>query len=267
MYKLIAIDLDGTLLSSDGSVAEQNKRALAAARDKGVHVVLATGRPPHGVDRIRALLDFPQDEYLILYNGALTKKISNGRVISRHTLVPADYRTVADFAESFGMDHYTFREDACLTTVLHPVAQWENEINGIPLEVIDLDQLDPALPLMKVNLAAEPAMVDHALANVPEVLASRYCIVRSAPNLMEFLDPRASKGQALQDLAASLGIRRDEIVAIGDSGNDLDMISFAGLGAAMGNASEDVKAAADYVTSANDLGGVAEVIRRFILDN
>lgn len=264
MYKLIAIDIDGTLLGSDGLVSGENIRALEQARGCGVHIVLATGRPPMGIARIRAQMSDPPDEYLIAFSGALTRQIRTGVIVSSHTITTGDYIEIAAFAESVGLQHYGYQEDAVLAPVLHPIVLWESDVNGVGAIQADLAGLDPQMPLMKVMATGEPDQVRFALTKIPAALAARFSIVSSAPNLLEFHNPLATKGQAVHDLASSLGIARQEVICIGDSGNDLDMVRYAGLGVAMGNASVEIRAVADYITVSNDDHGVAEVIGRFV---
>jgi len=266
MYKLIAIDIDGTLLGSNGQVSAENVRALDAARDRGVHVVLATGRPPAGIAKVRAMMADPPDEYQIAFSGALIRNVQTGETIASHTVTAGDYLEIAAFADLRGLNHYGYLENACLSPVLHPFVIWERDINGVQAIQTELSQLDINLPLMKIMISGEPEKIKFAASQIPQSITRRFSVVSSAPDLLEFHNPQATKGQAVRELARLLGISREEVICMGDSGNDADMIRFAGLGIAMGNAAADIKAAADYVTVTNDKNGVAEVIERFILN-
>ena len=265
MYKLLVLDLDGTLLDSTGQISPENIRSLARAHAKGLKVILATGRPAVGTVQVRQALGLVAGEYLIVYNGALTLDLQTGQPVSRHPLFLADYCKIAGFAQSFALQYYCFDQDTCLASELHPVARWEGEVNGIEVRQTDFGLFAADWPLMKVMASGDPSALDAAAAAMPAWLAEQYTIVRSAPVLLEFLNRKASKGQAVQALAGLLGITREEIICIGDSGNDIDMIRYAGLGVAMGNGTAGAKAAAGYITSDNDRHGVAEVVDRFIL--
>lgn len=264
MYKMLVLDLDGTLLNSESHISPENIRALDFARDQGLRIVIATGRPPVGTLQARISLGNHLDDPFITYNGALVQIPRTGENLIRHTITVADYLTIADYAEKYSLLHYCFDEDSCLTASMHPVAIWEGEINQIPVRLVDFSQLDPATPLSKAMISGEPADLDRAEADLPVSLTERYMILRSSPRLLEFLNPLASKGQAVAELAAMLGIHQQDVICVGDAGNDEDMIRYAGLGVAMGNATAAVKAVADFITTSNDKNGVAEVVRRFV---
>jgi len=264
MYKMLVLDLDGTLLRNDKSVSPENALAVNDARRRGLKIVLATGRPPAGAEYARAALADVGGDFLITYNGALIQDSGGSRTLAVHALVPADYRLMREFAQSRDVFCYCFSEHFCLTPVRHDKTDWEGMINGIGVRLTDFDRLDPAEPIMKIMIAASPGELDRTAAAVPAELRSRFSISRSAPDMLEFNHLLASKGQAVRELASSLGIVREEIICVGDSGNDVDMIRYAGLGVAMGNAAGAVKAVADYVTRPNDRHGVAHVIRRYV---
>lgn len=265
MFKMLVLDLDGTLLGSDKSVSPENAQAVARAREKGLLVVLATGRPPIGTDQARADLGADIDEYLVTYNGALIQNALSGETLYEHTITPADYLDIAALARSRGLFCYAFDEIYCLTPSMHEIVDWESRTNCCEIRVVDFKQMDPAKRLHKAMVTGTPEQLDQAQAAIPADFRQRFSIIRSAPDLLEFLNPLASKGQAVHELASLLGISREEIICIGDSGNDEDMILYAGLGVAMGNATDAIKAVADYVTRHNDSHGVAHAINKFVI--
>ncbi len=260
MYKLLAIDLDGTLLNSQGTVSNENVKALQAAHDAGLKIVIATGRPIIGTTHARQLLNGIADDYLIAYNGALTLDIRRGTDLFSQPITVQDYRDVSAFAQSQGLYYYCFDRDSVLTPALHPVARWEHEINQVPVKYWQPAQLRPGQKILKINTSGPKEVLDLIEENPPRGFASRFTIVRTQPDLLEFLHPKAGKGIALEHLALHLGICQTEIISIGDSGNDLDMVTKAGLGIAMGNAVERVKAAAQMITRSNDNHGVAAAL-------
>ncbi len=265
MYKMLVLDLDGTLLNSDKNVSPEDALAIKRAHEKGLKIVVATGRPPSGTVEARAALNGCGDEFLITYNGALIQKGRTCQTIASHQVTVADYLAIADFAKSWELFCYAYALDACLTPEKHEITDWEGQLNHIAVRLTDFSQLDPAEPLVKVMLTGKPAGLDQAKAAVPADFMQKYSICKSESFLLEFLHPLASKGQAVRELSGLLNLSREEIICMGDSGNDEDMIRFAGLGVAMGNAGSAIKAAADYVTRSNDAHGVAEVLERFVL--
>ena len=111
----------------------------------------------------------------------------------------------------------------------------------------------------------EPEILQKAIDNLPEDLYEKYTVVRSAPYFLEFLNKEANKGTGVGMLADHLGIKKEEVICVGDAGNDLHMIEYAGLGVAMENATDDVKEKAGYITKSNNEDGVAHVIEKFML--
>ncbi|MEA4889306.1 MAG: Cof-type HAD-IIB family hydrolase [Clostridiaceae bacterium] len=264
-YRLLVLDLDGTLLRQDKSVSDANRQSIRLARQNGVRVVLATGRPPVGTRAIQKALGPECDEYLIAFNGALIQNQHTGAVLSRHHLSRTDYDLLAPLVHSLGLFCYAFTQDTCLAPEWHEIVDIERRVNGIEIKIQKFADLPPEEPLIKIMATGTPEELDRAMAVIPRVWRERYSVVRSAPILLEFLHPMASKGQAVRELAANLDIDRQAVICIGDAGNDVDMITFAGLGAAMGNATTDALAAADIITASNEQDGVAQVINRYIL--
>ena len=115
-------------------------------------------------------------------------------------------------------------------------------------------------------MVEEPEILQEAINNLPEYLYEKYTIVRSAPFFLEFLNKEVNKGVGVEALANSLGIKREEVICMGDAGNDEHMIRYSGFGVAMGNAFEEIKAVADFVTKSNNEDGVAYVIDQFVLN-
>ncbi|HBP38252.1 MAG TPA: Cof-type HAD-IIB family hydrolase [Clostridiales bacterium] len=264
MFKMLVLDLDGTLLDSQKAVSAKNIQAIVRASRLGMHIVLATGRPPVGTMEARASLGSACSEFLIAYNGALIENMRTGMTVFEQTITVAGYLQVAQFAASSRLFCYAYSRQACLTPEPHAVTDWENQINGIDVQLTDFSRLDPAMPLIKAMVTGDPDLLDQCQENIPANLAGQFTILRSAPELLEFLSPQASKGRAVSYLAGILGIGRQEIICVGDSGNDKDMIQYAGLGVAMDNATAEIKAAADFVTRSNDNHGIAHLIDQII---
>lgn len=262
-FKLVAMDMDDTLLTSALDITEQTKRTLEQVRDQGVHVTLATGR------MYSSTLPFARElgitEPLITYQGALVKDDSSGAVLYYRPVPLQAARNVLQKGYELGIHINIYLNDtlfvdsiteegigyAKLARVeLHPVGNLLDFLNDDPVKIIFIAEeklLDKLQPLMEENYGRE------------------LYITRSKPHYLEFMHFEANKGRALAALAEKLGVARDEVIAFGDSFNDLPMIKYAGLGVAMGNARQEVKAQADYVTAANDDEGVARALEKFVL--
>ncbi|WP_368896057.1 HAD-IIB family hydrolase, partial [Priestia megaterium] len=139
------------------------------------------------------------------------------------------------------------------------------DITGLPIRVVTSFTDAVTEPVVKVLMLAEPEMLVHVEKKLQKQLQGELSVMRSKPYFLEFTEEGVTKGTSLHLLIQQLGITRDEVIAIGDSYNDLAMIEFAGLGVAMGNAPEDIKEKANHVTDTNMNDGVAKVVEEFIL--
>ena len=267
-YKLLVTDVDGTLLGADGQVSDENREAIQELAGRGVPVSLCTGR---SIMSCRGILDRLglQQNYHVFYDGALVATADGQEPVHSVCLPPELVKEMVEFAAGNGIDlelaalYGSFSERETWSAHIkpslfnHPVAigplngVWEREsIIRVSLTVRepgDKERADLFTTRFKNDLVISPA---HS-PEFPEV------------TFLNLLLPGLSKGKAIEALASHLGITTDEVVAVGDWLNDLPMLETAGLAVAMGNAHEDVKAVADYVTLTAAEHGLAYAIRRF----
>ncbi|MDI6908094.1 MAG: Cof-type HAD-IIB family hydrolase [Thermoanaerobacterales bacterium] len=265
-YRLLAVDLDDTLLDSAFRVSPRNREALRGARERGVIVTLATGRMYASAARIARELGI--DVPLITYQGALVRKASGGPALL-HRTVPLDAaRALVGALRAGGLHVNVYLRDRLYMAELTPVGARYAAISGVEAHPVGdlLALLEGGEEPTKVLAIAEEEVLDGVMAEMLPVYGSAVHITKSKPHFLEFSHPRATKGAALAWLAERYGVPREAVVAVGDSYNDLDMVEFAGLGVIMGNARAEVKERADFVAPPNDRDGVAEVIERFILE-
>lgn len=267
MYKIIALDMDGTLLNGEKKVTDRVKKALNEAREKGVKVVLATGRPIAGVRRYLEELDlYKENEYVLTYNGSLVQETLSGRAICDIGLKGKDLEYFYELSKKLKVNIHAFStERGLITPKISKYTEVEANINGIPINVVDFNEIKPEEDIVKIMFIDEPEILDRAIKGIPEKDFSNYGIIKSAPYFLEIINKDSNKGIGLSHLAKEIGVKREEVIAVGDAGNDLAMVEYAGLGVAMGNASEEVKNIANYITASNEEDGVAEVIEKFIL--
>lgn len=267
MYKLIALDMDGTLLKEDKTISERTRKAIDDARAKGVTVVLATGRPIDGVMRYLEELEmFTDNDYVLSYNGGLVLKTKDRKVVSKIGLLGSDTKYLYELSKKLGVNIHAFSENRGLITPKNSkYTEVEAEINKINITEEDFNNIVDEDCFIKVMMIDEPEVLQVAIDNLPAEVYEKYTVVRSAPFFLEFLNKKVNKGTGLELLAKHLCVKQEEIIAMGDAGNDLHMIEYAGMGIAMGNAFQEVKDAANYITDNNDNDGVATAIEKFVL--
>lgn len=263
MYKMIVIDVDDTLLNDKLEVTEGTKAALAAAIEQGVIVTLATGRMYASAKNIAKQINL--NVPLITYQGSLVKNLMDEQVLYERA-VPIDVtREIYDYCEKHNLHLQVYYDDKLY-------AQKENQrlidysnLSKIPyiLEP-DLSKL-LTQPSTKLIIIDDPAKLDRITPEIQALVGDRVHLTKSKPQFLEVLHNEGTKGHAVTFLAAHFGCELSEVIAIGDSWNDREMLEVAGLGVAMGNAIEGLKQLADYVTLSNEEEGVKHVIDKFVL--
>ncbi|WP_225049256.1 sugar-phosphatase [Lacticaseibacillus kribbianus] len=266
--RLVAIDLDGTLLNAAHGLDQVTIDAVRAAVAQGVRVVLCSGRALSGIAPFFPALGLGQlGDTVIAYNGALVQDAATGEVIDQHTLSLDDYRRLAALAGELGV-HIQALDATRLYTPNADISRFtvrESYLLHVPLFYRPLADFAETQRFSKVMIIDEPALLAKAKQALPKAYFDDYYIVNSEPFFLEVLHPAVSKGNAVTTLARHLGIPMAEVMAIGDQANDVSMIEAAGLGVAMGNGIEAAKAAADAITATNVEGGVAQALKKFVL--
>jgi len=264
--KLIAIDMDGTLLNEHGDLNPETIKTVKEAKERGIKIVLCTGRPLMGIERFLPVLELDQvGDYAITYNGALVQHTADGHVIAKHTLTYDDYLRIEYTARRLGV-HSHAEDEKYIYTANHDISRYtihEVELVNMPLRFQTADQFDRGHIFSKVMLIDEPDILAAAQQKLPADFATDYYVVNSEPFYLEVLNKHANKGSGLASLAEHLGLTAAEVMAIGDQANDLTMLEYADTAIAMGNAIPEVKAVATAVTATNREDGVAQAIQRY----
>ncbi|GKQ43378.1 hydrolase [Companilactobacillus sp. RD055328] len=265
--KLVAIDIDDTLLSSDLKILESTKVSIKKAIKEGIKVVLCTGRPLAGVTPYLNELGISgDDQYVITFNGSVIETVS-GQVIEQQGLDNQTYREVDQFSKNNKLPYNVLDDDSVIYTsnrdvdVITVIQAYEN-LAGIMIR--EVDEMPSNFSIVKAVFCGTPEQLDDNEAAVRKEFDDRFYVVRAAPNFLEVMHKNVNKGNAVKHLANKLNIQPDEIMAIGDQRNDLPMFEFAGTAVSMGNGSDVAKKAADFVTHSNDEDGIAHAFDKFI---
>jgi len=257
------MDLDGTLLTSDKRISPVSESILARVRAAGVHIVLASARPPRSVMAFYTRLDL--DTPMINYNGALVYDPPSQRVLA-HRPIPA--AVAGDIVHDARSRHpevivsaeildrwFTDRVDERYTTetgrhckpdLLAPIGEWLNQ------------------PVTKLLLLGEPPMLTSLRKYFATAYEHQVTMVQTEGFLLQIMHATTSKAQALREVAAELGVRREDVLAVGDNANDVGMLQWAGTSVAVANACPEALAVADHITGHHDENGAALAVERLL---
>lgn len=263
--RLLAVDLDGTLLNDRLEIHPDDRAAVRAAVASGVQVVLATGRMLRS--SLPYALELDLTGPIINYQGAVVRNLGTQEVIYRCELTVAMQQRVLAFAEPRDWHVNVYANEEVYTARPRPEADLYARIAMAPYHVVGPLSAwihEGATKMVLVDL--DPAKVPEKMAELQAWMDGIARVTVSLAWFVEVVNPEVSKGRALALVADRLGVSQTDVCAIGDNKNDADMIAWAGFGVAMGTAPADVKQIARFVTGSPDEAGVAQVIRRFILD-
>lgn len=266
-YKLVALDLDETLLNHEFKISRRNREAIRRVVAEGVMVTIATGRMFRSAVRYARELEI--DLPLILYHGAMIRSAGSGETI-RYSPVPAGpAREILQLAAADNYHVNLYIDDRLFVQEETEESRYYQSIAPIPVEPVGnlhafLDQqgVEPT----KLSIINLDGRLDMLQAILEDKYAGRLTVLQSRPNFLEITSTEATKGQALRYLGDLQKIKVEEMVAIGDSYNDIDMLRTVGMGVAMANAPPAVKEAADYITLSNIEDGVAAFLEKYMLE-
>lgn len=275
--KLVALDLDGTLFDNSSRISKRNLTAIRSITDKGIHVVISTGRPFEGIpfDQIKGT----GINYAITANGSGIYEISTGKCLYENAMDEELVTPILSFllTRDIHMDAFIggkgYTPIQCVETaqkltvpssIKNYIITTRTRLDNI-LQFIHENQLKVQKMTLNFYPAADGTLIDRETVRKFLVSNPSITTVCGGYNNLEFTRADANKGVGLRKLAEILGVNPDATMAIGDTENDLAIIEAAGIGVAMGNATDAVKARADYVTTTNTKDGVAAAIEHFIL--
>ena len=266
-YKVLALDIDGTLTDSAKRITDRTKESVLAAAKKGVKIVIASGRPVQGIRAFAEELKLKEnDGYILSFNGGRLISCRTGEIIHDMKL-PLEYLPeIYALSKEYGVNLMSYEGDDLITeTPDDEFLEIEARINGLGIKKVDNLVKHINFPINKCLMLGEGNYLAQVEKKVHAALCDRMDVYRSEPYFLEILPKGVDKAKALEKLLGTLDFKREELMACGDGFNDLTMIEYAGLGVAMENARDEVKKRADYVTCSNDEDGVAAAVEKFIL--
>ena len=266
-YKVLALDIDGTLTNVKKEITEVTKKAVTDAAKAGVKIVIASGRPIQGIIPFAEELNLKElDGYILSFNGGRLISCKTNEIIYDMKL-PLEYLPeIYALSKKYKVNLMSYENDDLICEDIEDeFLAIEARINGLGIKKVD--KLDEYIDfsINKCLMLGPGDYLGEVEKKVHEELHDRMDVYRSEPYFLEILPKGVDKAKALAKLLDILNCDRSELMACGDGYNDLTMIEYAGMGVAMANARDEVKAVADYVTLSNEEDGVAYAINRFIL--
>ena len=265
-YKLIAMDLDGTLNNDEKRITPQTLRALMDAQQQGIRLALASARPSPGLFKERDLLNLREyGGILMSYNGGRIVDAATGEVLFETAMDMEQTRQVLRFLETLpvtpilddGKQFYVTSKDGYKVDY---ECRNNNMVCGEVGILADFLHFTP----IKILMSVLPEQLKEVQVQIAAFLPEDLTVVQTAPFYLEVIPRRINKGQGILDICQALELLPEEVMAFGDAENDIPMLRAAGMGVAMGNASRSVKEAADYITATNNEDGIAAALARLL---
>ena len=265
-YQLIAMDLDGTLNNDEKRITEKTKAALMDAQKRGIRLALASARPSPGLFKERDILRL-QDfgGILMSYNGGRIVDAATGETLFETAMDLQQTKQVLRFLETLpvtpilddGKQFYVTDKNG------YKVDYECRNNNMVCSEVGNLADFLSFAPI-KILMSVLPEELSSIQKQIADFLPEELTVVQTAPFYLEVIPRRINKGQGIRDICAAIGISTEEVIAFGDAANDIPMLQAAGVGVAMGNATDAVKRAANYITLSNNEDGIAAALEKFL---
>ena len=273
MIKLIAIDMDGTLLNGKKHIDKVQKEAIHEAIEAGIKIVLCTGRPLYGILPFYeelGLSELDSEGYVILNNGCSIHKTKDWELIDQVNFISDDIDYLYKFSEGYDInftlvnDYYYFNIDDRKPTdeLITDAGFVFSDITNISLK----EAKNGKHKIIKIMFLGNPNIMANFQKENESILKDKYSSVLSQPYIYEILPKGNNKGTGLKKLAKKLGIKQEEIMAIGDGNNDIEMFEYAHYSVAMENGTKPARKAAKYQTDSNENNGVAKAIRKYALN-
>ncbi len=264
--RLVMLDIDGTLTGSANTVSDRVRQAIERVKQKGVRVGIATGRMYRSARRFHA--EIKADMPVCAYQGAMIRHPDEDKTYQHWRLDRSLVMQLMHLLADYPLIMHIYIEDQLYVREWTDLSHAYAERSEVPLNLLaDLGSELPAEPTKLLAMTQDTDLINHLLAWVRETFpADQLYLTRSVPTFLEATHPIVNKGNAVKYLAEDLlGLTRDHVLTVGDSDNDIEMLRYAGIGVAMGNAHPTIQAEADWVAPSVDQDGVVAALEEFVL--
>ncbi len=261
MIKLIALDLDDTLLDKNKNISYRNLQAIKEVLDKKIKIIIATGRPYFRVKPILEKLNILDDRnYEITFNGGSITNANHTTTYYEKTINNQKLKKISEAARKLDVCFNVYYHNQIYTSKIEPSILGLPVYQGIQFSYLSEDQIDTLVAAHKVIFADKEEKIKSIKQLVLHELQNDFSIVQSTPHFLEILPMHISKGEALKNLCMKLEIKPEEVMSIGDAENDVSMFDYAEICVAMGNAVSALKEKATFITKTCEEDGVAYAI-------
>ena len=266
-YKMLVLDMDDTLLTDDHKISNENKTMLLKAQEMGVCVVLASGRPtPAMISYAKDLQLHNNNSYIISYNGAVITDLKEDKILFEQTLTQDQIHALYDYSVKSKTHIITYIDGKVVSETDSEYIDVELNITGLEHNKVLSFKDSVQSSAIKCILLEEPSYLKEVEKELKAAMP-HLSICMSKPFFLEVAQNGIDKANSIKFLADKLNILQSEIIAVGNAGNDLTMVQYAGLGVWVDNVDPELRHHADVIVASNNNHGVAEVVRRFILNN
>ena len=264
-YKMLVLDMDDTLLNDDHRISDKNKEALLKAQKLGIQVVLASGRPTPAMMLFAEELELGKyGSHILSYNGAVITDIKNNKTIFEQSLNKADIYDLYDFSRKNKVEILTYLDGTIISESYSEYIEVEINTTKMPYKKVANFKDAVNRDTIKCIMLEEPSYLKKVEAKLKATMPHKSVSI-SKPIFLEITQQGIDKAASLARLAEKLNITAAEIIAVGNAGNDLSMIEYAGLGVWVDNVTPELRDRAQVIVASNNNDGVAEVVERFIL--
>ncbi|MBH9579955.1 HAD family phosphatase [Staphylococcus felis] len=262
---LIIMDMDDTLMTSNNEMSKVTKEYLLSIQRAGYRIALASGRPTEGMIQTAKNLEMDVNQsYIMSYNGAQTIDLSNNTVVSSQMIDKSAFDEIIDFCRDNQLFALTYHDGHIVYEGSHEYMNIESELTGLPMKKVDDLKTYIQGPVPKAMGVDYETHISELMTHMSEGFNEKIDATTSKPYFLEFMCKGVSKGAAIQDLAERLNLDTRNMIAFGDSRNDIEMFKQVGTAVAMDNASDSVKEYATMVTKSHDEDGIPYALKQLL---
>lgn len=265
-YKMIVTDMDDTLINSNGEISKENREAIIRAQEMGVKFVLASGRPTAAMEKEAKELQLDKfGSYILSYNGGVITNCKDNTICFQEQLSVEEAHRLEEVARENSVDILTYYNGQIISPKISEYVQVEIDLTRMDSREVSSfkDEVKEAIP--KCIMLEEPKYLKKVEEKLQEEMGDEYSITISKPIFLEVMKKGIDKGKSLLWLGEKLGVKKEEMIAVGDSYNDISMLSVVGMPIGVANAKDEVKEIVKYIATSSDDHALEDVINKFII--